>query len=96
MGKPPPGLLDGNLNWLGSYDECLAIDVHVNSSSFNGRYCSASATIPQVDEHGTISLKLRFRLQSVIKLLIIFYRKRYIHIILLNKYQCHTRLIAVH
>ena len=48
MGKPPPGLLAGNLNWLGSYDECLAIDVNVNSTVFSGRYCSATATISQV------------------------------------------------
>ena len=47
MGKPGSGVLDGNLKWLGSYDECFAVDATVNrsgiiTSPFSGQYCSAS------------------------------------------------------
>ena len=37
--KPPAGLLDGNFNWLGAFDEC--INIHVNEANFktNGKYC---------------------------------------------------------
>ncbi|XP_069123541.1 nose resistant to fluoxetine protein 6-like [Argopecten irradians] len=37
-GKIQSGLLDGNLVWPGSYDECLA----VHAVRFDGKYCSAS------------------------------------------------------
>ena len=47
-GKPPADLLDGDINWLGDYEECLAIHSNLtfNSSvtlnpvpAFNGEYC---------------------------------------------------------
>ena len=48
MGKPPSELLDYQLTWLGSYDECVAIHAQVNNtygqltSPFKGRYCAAA------------------------------------------------------
>ncbi|XP_021346367.1 nose resistant to fluoxetine protein 6-like, partial [Mizuhopecten yessoensis] len=39
-GKIPSGILDGNILWTGSYDECLA----VQAGTFGGKYCKA--TIP--------------------------------------------------
>ena len=49
MGKPPSGLLNGAVKWLGSYDECLAVEATVNISGeitlpFKGQYCSATFT----------------------------------------------------
>ena len=47
-GKPPADLLDGDIIWLGDYEECLAIHSNLtfNSSvtsnpvpAFNGEYC---------------------------------------------------------
>lgn len=45
-GKPERGFLQGNLNWLGDYNEC--IDVYAppfNNSvgDFHGQYCTLSA-----------------------------------------------------
>ena len=47
MGKPPSGLLNGDLKWLGSYDECFAVEASVNVSGemttpYKGQYCSAT------------------------------------------------------
>ena len=47
MGKPPSGLLDFKIIWLGSYDECVTIEATINSSGiltspYKGRYCKAS------------------------------------------------------
>ena len=47
MGKPPAGILDFNVKWLGSWDECWAVEAAVNRSSvishpFTGKYCSTS------------------------------------------------------
>ena len=50
-GKLPPGVLEGNFNWLGAYDECVKIVAQVsnpetNSTAlekiFGGRYCTAA------------------------------------------------------
>ncbi|XP_033734150.1 LOW QUALITY PROTEIN: nose resistant to fluoxetine protein 6-like [Pecten maximus] len=48
-GKIPSGLLDGNVAWTGSFDECLA----VNAGKFDGKYCTAS--LPLTDLLGTAS-----------------------------------------
>ena len=47
MGKPPSGLLEFHLIWLGEYDECVATEATVNRSGlitapFKGRYCRTS------------------------------------------------------
>ena len=42
-GKPPSSVLEGNLNWLGSYDQCRSIVSPNNPNStfdsFEGQYC---------------------------------------------------------
>ena len=50
MGKPPSGLLDFKIVWLGSYDECIAVEATVNTTGvitnpYKGRYCKASFKI---------------------------------------------------
>ena len=50
MGKPASGIMDGHLVWLGSYDECVAIEATVNISGavthpYKGRYCKPSFKI---------------------------------------------------
>ncbi|XP_069123537.1 nose resistant to fluoxetine protein 6-like [Argopecten irradians] len=47
-GKIQSGLLDGNLVWTGSYDECLA----VHAGRFDGKYCTAS--LPLTDILGSL------------------------------------------
>ncbi|XP_069123540.1 nose resistant to fluoxetine protein 6-like [Argopecten irradians] len=48
-GKIPAGLLDGNMMWTGSYDECLA----VHAGKFDGKYCMAS--LPLTDILGSVT-----------------------------------------
>ena len=53
MGKPPSQLLNYHLHWLGSYEECVAIEATVNVSGqlnhpYKGRYCSATFPFSQV------------------------------------------------
>ncbi|XP_071955722.1 nose resistant to fluoxetine protein 6-like [Antedon mediterranea] len=45
-GKPPPGILQGNILWLGLYDQCLSQSRTSNDNydSFNGQYCLALVT----------------------------------------------------
>ncbi|OWF53620.1 Nose resistant to fluoxetine protein 6 [Mizuhopecten yessoensis] len=39
-GKPHAGMLDGNTRWLGSYDQCLAVQPEVNGNTpFETNYC---------------------------------------------------------
>lgn len=42
IGKPPTGILKGNINWVGSYKSCKAIEVSKENSSFHGKYCRTS------------------------------------------------------
>ena len=46
VGKPPTGTLTGNLHFIGSYDQCLAIKAEKSSSQHlsttNTRYCRAT------------------------------------------------------
>ena len=47
VGKPPTGTLTGNLHFIGSYDQCLAIKAEKASSNqhlstTNTRYCRAT------------------------------------------------------
>lgn len=56
VGKPPQGIMKGNLDFIGQYDECLAVKGIINtdgksnstteSSSFGGRYCRATFNLP--------------------------------------------------
>ena len=53
MGKPPSQLLNYHLHWLGSYEECVAIEATVNVSGqlnhpYKGRYCTATFPFSQV------------------------------------------------
>ena len=53
FGKPPSGLLNYRLQWLGDYDECVKIEATVNRSGavtvpYKGRYCKASFKIADV------------------------------------------------
>ena len=42
MGKPGSGILDGNLQWLGSFEQCkAATDGTGTDVSFNTQYCLA-------------------------------------------------------
>lgn len=46
MGKPETGILGGNFKWLGSYDECVAVQAAFNESGeitypWKGQYCTA-------------------------------------------------------
>ncbi|XP_033763772.1 nose resistant to fluoxetine protein 6-like [Pecten maximus] len=39
-GKPAAGILDGNINWLGSYDQCLSIEPeYQEENTFQLNYC---------------------------------------------------------
>ena len=47
-GKPETGILHGNLNWLGAYDECLNITIPVNaepSLNFKPQYCTLNTKL---------------------------------------------------
>ena len=51
-GKPGPGLLNFNFQWLGNFEECIAIkSASINNPSFdhttefNGQYCTLGASI---------------------------------------------------
>lgn len=39
--KPMPGILRGNLQQLGNYDQCIQINARVNASEIEGKYCDA-------------------------------------------------------
>jgi len=43
-GKPTPGILNGQILWVGDYDECLNTRSKHESSdlTFQGRYCRAT------------------------------------------------------
>lgn len=48
-GKLEPGFFQGNIRWLGDFDECMNITVSTNGSlpeDFNTRYCSTAIPTP--------------------------------------------------
>ena len=50
MGKLPPGVMDGNTNWLGSYSECTNVtvnytDIKTRWKYFTGRYCDVKVAM---------------------------------------------------
>ncbi|KAJ3651806.1 hypothetical protein Zmor_017816 [Zophobas morio] len=44
-GKIYPGLLNGNINLIGDYDECLAINESKNGRRISGKYCTLALTM---------------------------------------------------
>ncbi|XP_033732782.1 nose resistant to fluoxetine protein 6-like [Pecten maximus] len=48
-GKPPTAVLQGNLKWTGSFDECLALkDMGRGPRTFDGKYCTATVSLEEV------------------------------------------------
>jgi len=48
-GKPETGILLGNLNFIGSFDECIGVIASNTSvSDFKAQYCTASIPGPRV------------------------------------------------
>ena len=43
-GKIPSGILEGDMMWTGSYDECLA----VHAGRFDGKYCMGSLPLTDI------------------------------------------------
>ena len=59
IGKPHTELMNGHFTWLGSYDECTAIEATVNISGmvshpYTGRYCLASFEFEKVEQVSTV------------------------------------------
>lgn len=48
IGKPPTGLLNGNINWLGSYKQCRKIESvsKLDKKPFHGKYCRTTLGFP--------------------------------------------------
>lgn len=53
-GKLPVGLFQGNLNWIGQYDQCNLISANATDSAtgesyipFNGSYCDIKMKLPE-------------------------------------------------
>ncbi|GBN32258.1 hypothetical protein AVEN_116019-1 [Araneus ventricosus] len=57
-GKPGSGILQGNIKWLGEYDECLDVQAppkeNTDVGSFRGRYCSLQIPL----KSGPVSLPI--------------------------------------
>ena len=69
MGKPSSGLMDGSLKWLGSYDECFAVEAKINvsgevTSPFTGRYCSADFSLGQLQKVQCSAISIRTELSK--------------------------------
>ncbi|XP_013404100.1 nose resistant to fluoxetine protein 6-like [Lingula anatina] len=52
-GKPPAGILYGNIRWLGQYDECMRVEANIPKvglqkidQHFKGEYCKAYIKFP--------------------------------------------------
>jgi hypothetical protein len=45
-GKIPAGILEGNIQNLGSMDECLAAKPDEDSGNFTGKYCLVDFRFP--------------------------------------------------
>ncbi|XP_060075376.1 mucin-1-like, partial [Ylistrum balloti] len=43
-GKIPAGILDGNMVWMGSYDECLKVD----TEKFQGQHCTTTLSVASI------------------------------------------------
>lgn len=49
--KIPSGALEGDLSWLGAYDECMNISAVTNSTTFKGEHCLGKVDLKQVIFH---------------------------------------------
>ena len=59
IGKPPSGILGGNLKWLGSFDECVDVRAAINQSGkitypWKGQYCTAHFGLKYVGKVGML------------------------------------------
>ena len=46
--KPERGILNGNLNWIGAYDECLNVTIPASSDptlNFSPQYCTLNTKL---------------------------------------------------
>ena len=73
MGKLPSGLLDYHTTWLGSYDECVAIEASVTApgvttSPYKGRYCKADLKVGPLGVYILLTRKRSPRKRGVILL----------------------------
>ncbi|KAI8505979.1 hypothetical protein Bbelb_163320 [Branchiostoma belcheri] len=57
-GKPPSGILTGNLNWLGSYSQCVKVTTEEYNITFNGKYFLAQLVLTEQTNQTKISLKV--------------------------------------
>lgn len=49
FGKPPSGILQGNLKWTGSFDECLSLKgLGRGPKTFDGKYCTAKVPLDEI------------------------------------------------
>lgn len=47
LAKLPPGISQGNINWMGSYETCVDIkEANVSNFPLNGKYCRADISFP--------------------------------------------------
>ncbi|XP_045202094.2 nose resistant to fluoxetine protein 6-like [Mercenaria mercenaria] len=67
FGKPGTGILDYSVNWIGNYDECIAIQATAYqnpvakegpSTPYTGKYCTASFPFGPPTSMGQLALKL--------------------------------------
>lgn len=48
FGKPPNGLFNGAINWVGSYEQCTKINVNISkpvATSIQGKYCRTNLDV---------------------------------------------------
>ncbi|CAH1248349.1 Hypp8112 [Branchiostoma lanceolatum] len=57
-GKPPSGILTGNLKWPGSYSQCVEVTKERHDITFNGKYFMASLVLSEQTNQTNINLKL--------------------------------------
>jgi hypothetical protein len=50
--KPPTGIMNANINWVGSYKQCNKVLNNKVNPHVKGRYCNAVITSPVIQEYG--------------------------------------------
>ena len=49
MGKIPTGIFDGNVHWVGQFEECENIAIQGNTSpGYKGKYCYNEILVKEV------------------------------------------------
>lgn len=48
--KPPTGIMNANINWVGSYKQCNKVLNEQVTPAIKGRYCNAIVTSPLIQE----------------------------------------------